>query len=75
MVVHDRLDVSPVLGVRDEHEGQKIPSLRGDMVGEREWRIHDILVEQVDTPQLQSARTPSSEDVRLASEGNLLRVR
>ena len=43
-VVHDSLDVSPVLWIGNEHERQEIPGLGGDIVGEWQWGIDDIFV-------------------------------
>jgi hypothetical protein len=46
-VRHDRHERRAVRGVWDEHHREQVPRVRGDVVWERERRVHDVFVQQV----------------------------
>ena len=46
-VVHDSLDISSIFGIRDEHKRQEIPGLGGNVIGEGQWGVDNIFVQQV----------------------------
>lgn len=46
-MAHDGLNTGPIFRVGDEHKRQQIPRFGGDVVGEGQWCVDDILVQQV----------------------------
>ena len=55
-MAHDGLNAGPVFRVGDEHKRQEIPRFGGDVVGERQWCVDDILVQQVNVVSVRVGR-------------------
>ena len=53
---HDRRQVCTAGGIGDEHDGQEIPRLLGDVVGEGKGSVDDVLVEQIDVVAVRVGR-------------------
>jgi len=47
-VLHDEAEVGAALGIWLEHDGQQVTGFGGDVVGEGQRGVDDVLVEQVD---------------------------
>lgn len=55
-MAHDSLNVSSVFRIRDEHKREEIPGLSGDVVGERQWGVDDIFVQEVNVVSVRVGR-------------------
>jgi len=47
-MTHNGVQIGSPSGIGDEHEAQEVASFSGDVVGEGEGRVDDILVEEID---------------------------
>lgn len=47
-MLHDSAKICTTRRVWDEHHAEEVSGFRGDVIGEGEGSIHDVLIQQVD---------------------------